>query len=70
VDLHFGRLGVFGFGKLGHAARHTGLEVGRDKAGRLMTMAGIIPLAHCPGQRTTIASLGNDAPTTLPSHFS
>src|SRR5215217_4384540 len=38
----FGRLGVFGVGKLWHAARRTGLEVGRDQAGRLMAMAGAI----------------------------
>ena len=38
----FGRLGVFGVGKLWHAARRTGLEVGRDEVGRLMAMAGAI----------------------------
>jgi hypothetical protein len=38
----FGRLGVFGVGKLWHAARRTGREVGRDDVGRLMAMAGAI----------------------------
>ena len=41
VDLHQTNWGVYGVRKLWPAARRAGLDVGRDRVGRLMAIAGI-----------------------------
>ena len=51
VTLHRENWGVYGSRKLWHAARRTGLDVGRDQVGRLMGIAGITGVVR--GRHTT-----------------